>query len=229
MHDQPGPTRTGVLTRRRFLEHIGVVGGSSMLMTAMTSLDLMAGQAGARPALTGKPARSRVIVLGAGISGLTVGYELQKLGYDFQILEARDRVGGLVWTVRRGSEHTEINGERQVCTFDEGQYVNVGPWRIPYTHTGILNYCKELDVPVEMFVNESDSNFFYYESGGAGALSGKRVRVREVKADLIGYSNELLVKAIDQRALDLPLTDEDKQRMVAFLVSEGYLDANDRK
>jgi len=229
MHDLPGPTGTGVLTRRRFLEHLGVVGGSSMLMTAMTSLDLMAGQAGARPALTGKPARSRVIVLGAGISGLTVGYELQKLGYDFQILEARDRVGGLVWTVRRGSEHTEINGERQVCTFDEGQYVNVGPWRIPYTHTGILNYCKELDVPVEMFVNESDSNFFYYESGGAGPLSGKRVRVREVKADLIGYSNELLVKAIDQRALDLPLTDEDKQRMVAFLVSEGYLDANDRK
>jgi monoamine oxidase len=78
------PTAGGdALTRRRFLEHLGVVGGSSLLMTAMTSLDLMAGQAGVRPSLSGKPARSRVLVLGAGISGLVVGYELGKLGYDF--------------------------------------------------------------------------------------------------------------------------------------------------
>ena len=33
---------------------------------------------------------------------------------------------GCTWTVRRGTEHTEVGGERQVCTFDEGQYVNVG-------------------------------------------------------------------------------------------------------
>ena len=72
------PTGRGdALTRRRFLEHLGVVGGSSVLMTAMTSLDLMAGQAGARPSLSGKPARSRVVVLGAGLSGLVVGYDLQ--------------------------------------------------------------------------------------------------------------------------------------------------------
>jgi monoamine oxidase len=95
-----------------------------------------------------------VIVIGAGISGLVVGYELGKLGYDFRILEARDRVGGLAWTVRRGSEHTETSGERQVCAFDEGQHFNGGAWRIPYTHTGILNYCKELAVPLQMFVND---------------------------------------------------------------------------
>ena len=81
-------------------------------MAAMTSLDLMAGQAGVRPALTGRPAGVRVLVLGVGVSGLVVGYELGKLGYDFRILEARDRVGGLAWTVRRGTEHTETNGER---------------------------------------------------------------------------------------------------------------------
>src|SRR5215470_13071000 len=111
------------LTRRRFLEQLGVIGGSSLVMSAMTSLDLMAGQAGERPVLSGRPARAKVVVLGAGVSGLVVGYELGKLGYDFQILEASDRVGGLNWTVRKGSEHTEIvaNGERQVCTFDEGQ------------------------------------------------------------------------------------------------------------
>jgi monoamine oxidase len=216
-----------VLTRRRFLEQLGAVGGSSLIMTAMTSLDLMAGQAGVRPALTGRPRGAKVLVLGAGVSGLVVGYELGKLGYDFRILEARDRVGGLAWTVRRGSEHTELSGERQVCTFDEGLHVNVGPWRIPYSHTGVLNYCRELGVPMQIFVNEADASYFYYDGNAAGSLSNRRVRLREIKADMIGRTNELLVKAIDQRQLDLPLTGEDRQRFVSFLVAQGYLDSSE--
>ena len=184
------------LTRRRFLEHLGAVGGSSLVMTAMTSWDLMAGQAGVRPALTGGPPKAKVLVLGAGVSGLVVAYELSKLGYDFRVLEARDRVGGINWTVRLGSEHTEINGEHQACTFDDGLHLNAGPWRIPYTHTGVLNYCKELGVSLQIFVNEADASYFYYEGAAAGALSNTRVRLREVKADLIGHTNELLVKAI---------------------------------
>src|SRR5258706_15998967 len=114
-----------VVTRRRFLEQLGAVGGSSLIMTAMTSLDLMAGQAGVRPALTGRPARARVLVLGAGVSGLVVGYELGKLGYDFRILEARDRVGGLGRAVPRGAQHTELSGGRQGCTFYESVHVDV--------------------------------------------------------------------------------------------------------
>ena len=216
------------LTRRRFLEHLGAVGGSSLVLTAMSSWDLMAGQAGVRPSLTGRPTKASVLVLGAGISGLVVAYELNKLGYDFQMLEARDRVGGINWTIRRGTEHTEINGERQVCSFDEGLYLNAGPWRIPYTHTGVLNYCKELGVALQIFVNEADASYFYYEGAGAGALANTRVRLREVKADLIGRTNELLVKAIDRRQLDLPLTAEDAQRFISYLVGQGYLDTSDR-
>ena len=120
------------LTRRRFLEQLGAVGGSSLVFSAMTSWDLMAGSAGQKPELSGRPAKSKVLVLGGGLSGMVVGYELGKLGYDYQVLEARDRVGGLQWAVKRGDEHTEVgSGERQVCAFDEGQYINVGPWRIP--------------------------------------------------------------------------------------------------
>ena len=113
----------------------------------------------------------RILILGAGMSGLVLGYELGRLGYDYRILEARDRVGGLAWTVRRGTEHTEIGGERQVCTFDDGLYVNVGAWRIPFTHTGVLDYCRELNVPVELFVNEAEGAYFFYEGSAAGALA----------------------------------------------------------
>lgn len=216
------------LTRRRFLEQLGAVGGSSLVMSAMSSWDLMAGSAGQRPELTGRPAKARVLVLGAGLSGLVAGYELGKLGYDYQLLEARDRVGGLQWSVRRGSEHTEAGGERQVCTFDEGQYVNVGAWRIPHSHHGVLNYCRELGVPMQAFLNESDASFFYYEGTAAGSLANKRVRLREVKADITGQVNELLIKAIDQNKLDLPLTADDQKRLTNYLLGQGYLDSTTR-
>jgi monoamine oxidase len=217
------------LTRRRFLEELGLVGGTSLVMSAMTSWELMAGQAGRRPVLSGRPSRTRVLVLGAGVSGLVVAYELGKLGYDYNVLEARGHVGGLAWTVRRGTEHTEIGGERQVCTFDAGLYVNVGAWRIPFSHTGVLNYCRELGVPVEIFLNEAENAYFYYEGQDIGPLANTRVRLREVKADMIGYTNELLVKAIDQGQLDLPVTAEDKQRLLSHLVAQGYLDTSDRR
>jgi monoamine oxidase len=216
------------LTRRRFLEQLGAVGGSSLVFSAMTSWDLAAASAGQRPELSGR-SKAKVLVLGGGLSGMVVGYELGKLGYDYQLLEARNRVGGLQWAVRRGDEHTEVGtGEKQVCAFDEGQYINVGPWRIPYSHEAVLNYCKELSVPLQVFLNDSDNNYFFYEGNTAGPLSNRKVRVREVKADLTGQINELLVKAIDQSKLDLPLTAEDQQRLTSYLINQGYLDASTR-
>ena len=43
----------------------------------------MGASAAQRPALQGRGTGTRVIVLGAGISGLVVGYELGKLGCDY--------------------------------------------------------------------------------------------------------------------------------------------------
>ena len=222
---KPVSTLMARSSRGEDLERLGLIGGS-LAGDDRHELARSDGRAGRRaPVLVGPARKSRVVVLGAGMSGLVVGYELGRLGYDYHILEARDRVGGLSWTVRRGSEHTEIGGERQVCRFDPGLYINVGPWRIPYTHTGVLDYCKELGVPMELFVNEAENAYFFYESKEAGPLVGKRVRLREVKADMIGQTNELIVKAIDQHQLDLPLTAEDRERFVTYLTAHGYLDA----
>lgn len=216
------------LTRRSFLEHLGAVGGSSLVMTALSSWDLMAEGAGQKPTLSGRPAKAKVLILGAGTSGLVVAHELGKLGYDAHVLEARDRVGGIAWSVRRGSTHTEIGGETQTCTWDDGQYVNAGAWRIPHSHTGILGYCRELGVPMQVFLNDSDANYFYYEGAAVGSLANRKIRMREVKADLTGQINELLVKALDQRQLDLPMTLEDQNRLADFLIRQGYLDASTR-
>ena len=86
----------------------------------------------------------------------------------------------------------------------------------------MLNYCRELSVPLEIFVNEADGSYFYYEGAVAGSLAKtSAMRLREVKADIVGQVNELLVKAIDQHSLDLPLTAEDQDRLVRFTCNAG--------
>ena len=221
------PAIDSPMTRRRVLQAFGALGGSSLVIGAMDAWGLMGPQAGTRPTLQGRSPGTRVLILGAGLSGLTVGYELGKLGYDYRILEARDWVGGLCLTVTQGTTHTEIGGERQVCDFDEGLYLNGGAWRIPNRDQGVLGYCRELGVPLEIFINTSDANYFYDERAELGPLANRKVRLREVRADLWGSMSELLAKAMDQGAIDTPLTTEDAERLVAFLVQAGYLDSED--
>lgn len=215
------------LTRRQMLQAFAGLGGTSLVMGAMEAWGLMGVSAAQRPELSGRVPGTRVLVLGAGISGLTAAYELGKLGYDCRVLEARDFVGGLCWTVTAGASHTEIGGESQVCRFDEDLYFNGGAWRLPNADTGILGYCEELGVPLEIFVDATDANFFYEEDPELGPLSGRRVRLREVKADLWGGTAELLAKAMDNGQIDAPLTAEDRERLIAFLVRAGYLDTED--
>ena len=61
-------------------------------------------------------------------------------------------------------------------------------------------------MPLEMFVNEAEASYFYYEGDNIGPLANKRVRMREVKADMIGYTCELMAKCVNQDKLDMPLT-----------------------
>ena len=46
----------------------------------------------------GKP--KKVVIVGAGLAGLAAGYELKRAGHNPVILEAQQRVGGRVYTLR---------------------------------------------------------------------------------------------------------------------------------
>jgi monoamine oxidase len=221
-HPAPRP-----LTRRRFLHRLGAAGGSALVLGALNAWELMAAPAGPRPSFRGGGGGTRVLVLGAGMSGLVTAFELARMGFDVRILEARERVGGVNWSVRRGDHVTELGGETQRCDFDEGLYFNAGPWRIPAQHTAVLGYCRDLGIPLEPFINENDDGFVFFEGETLGPLSGRRMRMREVKGDLRGHTAELLAKAVNQEALDLPLQPEDREALVRYLVVEGYLEAGD--
>lgn len=52
-----------------------------------------------------------VVVIGAGAAGLTAAHELRKAGLTVAVLEARDRVGGRLWTDRIEGAMLEIGGQ----------------------------------------------------------------------------------------------------------------------
>lgn len=165
--------------------------------------------------------RKHVLIIGAGLCGMTTAYELQKLGYKCTILEARNRSGGRCFSVRAGTTTQEVDSPLQTATFDEGQYFNAGPSRIPHHHQLTMHYCRELGVPIQVYNNVNEASYFFSE--GKGSLSNKKIRVGEVHADVRGYMAELLAKAIDQNKIDTALTKEDTQKVVEYLRAEGGL------
>ena len=59
-------------------------------------------------------AGATVLVAGAGLAGLAAARDLVMLGADVTVTDARDRVGGRVWTIRNGfseSQHAEAGAD----------------------------------------------------------------------------------------------------------------------
>jgi polyamine oxidase len=69
---------------------------------------LLSGRRAAREVAAAGPAGSSVVVIGAGIAGLAAAVHLQVQGYRVTVLEARERVGGRIWTSRDLGPATEL-------------------------------------------------------------------------------------------------------------------------
>lgn len=214
---------SGTLTRRHFLQALGMVGGAGMLMAGLSAFNIGIASAQERPpTLSGNGNGKRVVILGAGLAGMVAAYELGKKGYDCQILEARNFAGGRCQTARRGFSLPQLGQDNEVCQFDEGQYYNHGPWRIPYHHRSTLHYTREFNIPLEIFVNYNEAAFV--AGPNSSVLSDRPIRQVEVMADMRGYSAEILAKHIDQKALDVPLSVEEQEKFLEYLIGEGHLD-----
>jgi monoamine oxidase len=211
------------MTRRQLLRMIGMVAGSAAMYNAMTTLGHAADSQYAGPLkLSGAPSGTRVVVLGAGWAGLVAALELRDAGYEVQLLDFNDRIGGRAWTLRGGDVYKEMGGETQRCEFDPGLYVNPGPWRIPYHHRGVLAYARRFNVTLEPFIMVN-YNAYVHSSRHFG---GKPQRFREVQADFHGHVAELLAKAAQKDQLDSTVSGEDREKLLSALRSWGALDDN---
>ncbi len=81
------------------------------------------------PALASPSKPTRVLILGAGMAGLTAGYELMNHGYEVRIVEARATAGGRVQTLRDG--------------FSKGVHADAGAMFLPVAH-GLVHYYLDL-------------------------------------------------------------------------------------
>ncbi len=220
--------KTG-LTRRRFLEGVGLAGGAAALYETMTALGLInlpEAWAGPPQLQRGSGTGKSVVILGAGIGGLTAAYELMRANYDCKIIELTERAGGRNHTARRGTVVKEVNdkGEttEQVCNFDEGLYLNLGPGRLPYHHRRVLHYCKEFGVALEVYVMQTMANLFQTDN----AFGGNAQIRRRIASDTQGYIAEMLAKAVNQNALNSVLDAEDRNSLLCLLKSFGDLGEN---
>ena len=217
------PSEPATFSRRDLLSLIGAVSGSAAMYHAMTSLGFASDSGYKGPIkLDGDPKGASVLILGAGLAGMTAALELRKAGYKVQLLEFNSRAGGRNWTLRGGDSFTELGGFKQTCEFEQGLYINPGPWRIPYHHRALLDYCKRLGVTLEPFVQLNHNAFLHATS----AFGGVPQRIRDVKTDFQGQISELLAKVTQQGKLDEAVSKEDREILLQALKSWGALDGN---
>ena len=106
---------------------------------------------------------ARVIVIGAGLAGLTCAYRLQQAGLNATIYEASSRLGGRCWT-RRGD-------------FAEGQVAEHGGELIDTGHMAIRQLARELRLPLDnLLAAEMKGTEVFFRFGGARYTYKEAVR-----------------------------------------------------
>jgi monoamine oxidase len=117
-------------TRTRFVKEAGA---AALGLTALGRL-----AAPARGA-----AAPKIVVVGAGLAGLSAAYDLSKAGYRAEIHEASTRIGGRCWTLRGA--------------FADGQVVERGGELIDQSHTQIRQLAKELGFTLDNLLQAEDN------------------------------------------------------------------------
>ena len=112
-----------IITRRDFLR-ASTAAAAGMAITPARSLWNV----------TGNSSAEKVIIIGAGLGGVSCAYELQNAGIDITVLEARSRPGGRVRTYRD--------------FFADNLYAEMGAEYVDSSDEYARKYCKEFGLDI---------------------------------------------------------------------------------
>lgn len=112
-----------IITRRDFLR-ASTAAAAGMAITPARSLWNV----------TGNSSAEKVIIIGAGLGGVSCAYELQNAGIDITVLEARSRSGGRVRTYRD--------------FFADNLYAEMGAEYVDSSDEYARKYCKEFGLDI---------------------------------------------------------------------------------
>lgn len=131
---QPDHSR---VSRRDFLR-ITALASASMALTSCYLTPYKPESKSEIPGPLGLTTRAeKIAIIGAGMAGLVAGYELTRAGHQVTILEARDRIGGRILTLR--------------SPFSDGLFAEAGASRIPSNHHVTHWYINHLGLELEPF------------------------------------------------------------------------------
>jgi monoamine oxidase len=143
------------MIRRKFLQALMASAGASVVHPR-----IMAANAAGKSAPAARPGARKVVIGGAGITGLCCGYELMKAGFDVTILEASGRYGGHVFTGSDG--------------LSDGLYVDFGADHITKPgYERLLAYADEFNIPVVPYPN-AEGAWLPYNDDDLRMVGGKR-------------------------------------------------------
>ncbi|TRY75662.1 hypothetical protein TCAL_01274 [Tigriopus californicus] len=112
--------------------------------------------------------KRKIIIVGAGISGLAAAKALKQAGHEVQIFEASNRVGGRIQTYR---------------DLRDGWQSEVGPMRIPKSQIFTLQLVKELGLHLIDFENKEGPNNYF--------IRGRKFKMNELKDFYLKYFSEI--------------------------------------
>lgn len=106
---------------------------------------------------TSKNSNQKIIVVGAGIAGLAAAQRLKESGHQVTVLEARDRIGGRIWTLQTSDIKLDmgaswIHGIDGNPVYDLSQQLNLDTVAtdydniVRYDHSGKETQLNELEI-----------------------------------------------------------------------------------
>ncbi|MES1256646.1 MAG: NAD(P)/FAD-dependent oxidoreductase [Acidobacteriota bacterium] len=158
-------------------------------------------------------AGTAVLVAGAGLAGLAAARDLLMFGADVTVVDARDRVGGRVWTMRDG--------------FQEHQHAEAGGDLIDEDQQEIHDLCRELGLPLKRILR---GGFAMVQADGAEPPHVISRHAAQGWARLSGALGDAIrLYRLAERRWDSPLATSLARRSVAAWLDEVRADAELRR